>query len=159
MIAIKSRAIFNRCDLSNANFSSASLENSKFKRRSKMHVYRVENTEGKGPYVGNTDFIYSLLEKVYGNARAHNDKNHPIPLDDGISRAEYLMEQKACCGFLTKKQLKDWFSIELRRELSGHGFDVSVYEVEPGYVYTGNTQVLFFKENSKRLNRIRTYLI
>jgi hypothetical protein len=65
-------------------------------------VYRIENNNGRGPYVDNPD--KDMFSIISGNVSI----DRPLPRDDsGINRNPYDEE---LCGFLNETQAKTWFN-------------------------------------------------
>ena len=107
-----------------------------------MIVYRVENADGRGPYVGNP---------VPEMDDAANDRQ-PMAWQDGLS--EWWNDGKANAyryGFRTLEQIKSWFLPDQLTILARHGFRVTEYEVPQSHVLSGKKQVVFNPEQAKPL--------
>ena len=115
-----------------------------------MLIYRVENSQGKGPYWGAAPMY--LFE---------NNRLHPAPQDDskfmlnafrkGFAGNIYLFatNQNIYFGFESIKQFKRWFfknSVIL--DFHKYDFRIVVYKVSAKQVVLGNTQLAFVKENA-----------
>lgn len=89
-------------------------------------IYRVENSEGIGPYcAGNGSMEFSFESSHNGS------KNHPGPFDDeGLAKfwgkMEFSKKEKWKFGFESMEQLLDWFKIEDIAELQEAGFFITL---------------------------------
>jgi len=132
-----------------------------------MLIYRVEHTNGWGPYgtqACNISFI-EILEKAGLNSMVA-DYEHPSPLDDDVIRP-IIYKGKISnfhFGFETFDQLIDWwytYPDKIINTLRNLDFHISVYEVEEhteyAYLeednlksyYLGNIQAIFNKKYAK----------
>lgn len=85
----------------------------------KIKIWRVENSEGEGPY--HNEELDEIL------VRHCNKKTHPAPIDDkDILRWPTLNE---ICGFIDRKQLFNWFTINELRALRDEGYHLKRVEV------------------------------
>ena len=101
-------------------------------------IWRVENREGRGPYVFNEEmFDYE------GPLDIHNKFNgHPAPLEDkGIERNVLPHE---VCGFKTLNQAHAWFSEEDIIWMEQFGFYLKQIDVK-SISAEGQYQVLAIK--------------
>jgi hypothetical protein len=96
-----------------------------------MLVYRVEHTEGGGPYIG-PNGIGDL-------GMRHCDGDHPPPIEDGISRVSGMN-----CGFASLAHFQAWFTPEERQELKDRGFVLMTFHADT--VRTGRKQLMFDRE-------------
>lgn len=86
-------------------------------------VYRIENSDGLGPFNcfgPNLDKISRILDE-YGSFE------HPTPYKDGI-QLEYINEEVLGCVSL--EQLKVWFPDPCRTKLEKLGFAVKKFNVK-----------------------------
>lgn len=117
-----------------------------------MRIYRVEHKDDElGPYRKWQDQLRSKPKRLgifsfHKRADCHGDINiYPTPLYD-IDR---LVEKEEICGFSTKKQLTDWFSIDELRYLIKNGYRIRIYETRE---YTeGRRQTIFYKPLAVKL--------
>lgn len=108
-----------------------------------MKVFRIENSDGTGPYRHSE--IGIELCRIHGGT-----PKHPRPLDDTDPEGKHLInflwqDRSYIFGFSSLEQLLAWFLDELEL-LAEHGFVVSVYE--SSQVVEGKFQVIFIKESS-----------
>lgn len=104
-----------------------------------MLVYRVEDSEGRGPYRKRAGYVHEWSKDENG----HNDYNHPSPYQDGLP-GMWDMESYIC-GFKSKAQLKAWFSEEELSNLEALGFSIKTFEVPKSDVKVGGKQVIFLR--------------
>ena len=102
-----------------------------------MFVYRVENAECHGPYIGREYDSRVDTRDDKTNQRHANMKTHPCPSADGL-----FLEEYDYCAFDSMDKLQKWFKGDIRW-LKMNKFHVSVYEIEPEKVKVGRRQVLF----------------
>lgn len=94
-----------------------------------MKVYRVEHTDGSGPY----------WNGAAGNFYRLFDEDHPEPAASGIKDVRF----NEYFGFASKADMNSWFDKEIRKkfkQLDLHAFE---YEVDPKYVRQGDKQAVF----------------
>jgi hypothetical protein len=103
-------------------------------------VFRVENKDGKGPYVNNNNQSWCK-----DNMR-HRNINHPDPLQDGIFESEAEHNYDYVCGFDDLYKLYDWFSNTELAALYALGFDIMTYETNDIIYGVSGTQIMFKKE-------------
>jgi hypothetical protein len=117
-----------------------------------MLVYRVENSEGGGPY---TFYSFDKADKAVvavSNAlkEAHNESHHhPPPHSDGISFVRHYER----CGFVSIEDLVQWFDGWLQK-LHDVGFRMAIYDVPTDRVRAGEKQVVF--DPFEGINRLAT---
>jgi hypothetical protein len=105
----------------------------------KVHIYRLENESGLGPYRTDHDLEDELLV-------AHSDyKVWPTPDIDGISIHHLFYGWN--CGFQSEEHLYKWFDGFIEK-LHDVGFHIAKYEVDVKYVAYGKKQVVFDKSQS-----------
>ena len=102
-----------------------------------MLVYRVEDAEYHGPYIGRERDIRVDTRDDKASRRHTNMKTHPCPSSDGL-----FLEKNDYCAFDSMEKLQKWFKGDIRW-LKMNKFHVSVYEIEPEKVKVGRMQVLF----------------
>lgn len=96
-----------------------------------MIVWRVQDKDGKGPYMS--------IDSILWRRRSHDTRKHPAPHEDNISLSEVREAWK--CGFKTKKQALEWFAKTELVRLERLGF--TLQKVEAKRVWRGNRQVVF----------------
>ena len=111
-----------------------------------MFVYRVEDDECHGPYIGRSLEDRVDLWNGKANMRHNNMKTHPSPSCDGI-----FLDEGDYCAFDSMEKLRQWFSGDIRW-LKKKKFHVSIYEIEPEKVKVGRKQVLFQMRYSNLVN-------
>jgi len=101
-----------------------------------MKVYRVEHKTTKiGPYrKSNTNFLL--------NGADHTERR-PDPFKDGISFYDVHQYE---FGFSSRKQLLDWFPLQMLITLRGMGYRVVSFEVPDNQLRVGGKQVAYRKE-------------
>jgi hypothetical protein len=105
-------------------------------------IYRVEDEEGKGPYMGS----YDVDEWTEGS---HVGDHHPTPMSDGIEFWKVRDQHgnnNILCGFRDMDQLRKWFTCRELTNLYDMGLRVKVYQVNRDYIWHGNMQVVYHKE-------------
>ena len=97
-----------------------------------LHIWRVQNAHGIGPY--------QAFKKMPQCLEHHNGSNaHPTPSADfGINRSPH---EEEICGFISLQQAYSWFTPEELRELELLGFELTSVSVERITVH-GCRQVL-----------------
>ena len=124
-----------------------------------MKVYRVEDSEGEGPYGSD---LYSWCTTPKMSERHIWSSKTPPPDQDGALlplsiwvRLEDDIQSRTVTsrfGFRTLKQLRSWFTPAARRNLSECGYVISVYEAPGEYVRLGNHQLVFWREGSEKVD-------
>lgn len=88
-------------------------------KTNKKFVWRVENAEGDGPYVG-----YDGSE--WWKTRSHVDVVHPTFIEDNFGPRQeekfFLNRSLYKYGFVSKKQALEWFSVEELNNLATRGY-------------------------------------
>lgn len=102
-----------------------------------MLVYRVEDAECHGPYIGREYDSRVDTRDDTAKVRHGNMKTHPCPSCDGLN-----IEAGDHCGFESMYKLRTWFRGDIRW-LKTNKFHISIYEIEPEKVKIGKRQVLF----------------
>lgn len=100
-----------------------------------MLVYRVENERGIGPYLS----FSPLLEDM---GKAHADRGHPDPYDDGITG----MMASEYCAVRSLEDAQTWFD-GYGEVLDEAGFELNVWEAQD--VTEGVAQVVFRKDTAR----------
>ena len=95
-------------------------------------IYRVEDSEGKGPYYANLGGY--AVKSCGGGPR------HPEPRTEGWHGRHGSAE---VFGFAGKEQLEAWFSWYDLEALRALGYMVNTYDIEPHWA--SETQCTFFK--------------
>lgn len=100
-----------------------------------MKVYRIENSEGVGPY--RSDEFMDLLDEM---KNAHCDEEtHPNLLHDGLAD---VWSEAHICAFDSMKKLSRWFNGYLPLLLS-LGFKVKSYETSEYHYGLSRKQLIF----------------
>lgn len=120
-----------------------------------MIVYRVEHSDGHGPYNFSTaEGEIRTGDMAELNARlcvAHNDSAHPSPREDNVPNC-MGWTIPGVCGFESLSALAAWFE-GWGQELADHGFMIKVFEIDAQWVSAGNRQLVFMPHAS-RLNGV-----
>ena len=93
----------------------------------KLFIYRVQNTNGLGPY---RRWLMESMEDSLIQELDRHSQYDPIrlpPIFDTIGR--WPMKDEIC-GFITLSQANRWFPSDLRIKLFKYGFRLSRVEVE-----------------------------
>jgi hypothetical protein len=106
-------------------------------------VYRVENSEGHGPYTG---ALENNIFNLTGEPMIHDDGAHPTPQEDGLD-FHYGTD---FCAFHSFADCLTWFGRGLLDLLEANGFNVYKFAVEPAAVRVGKHQVVI---NGNMLDR------
>lgn len=111
-----------------------------------MKVYRWENENGRGPYIGGNLRLGNILR------RRHNDrKYYPNPSHDGLG---YIYPAEVC-GFRSLRQMHKWFSPDDIRLLMRYGYKLVVYDVDEENIRFGRKQIVFNKEEAKPVREVK----
>lgn len=101
------------------------------------YIYRIVNKTGRGMY-RSTNERESLWDEAVG---VHNNRIHPLPFSDGISR---YIDPEFRFGFRDIEQMKEWtIDSETRTALERCGGRVHVYRVPKHKIVYGNRQVMY----------------
>jgi len=118
-------------------------------------VYRVETTEGSGPYAAWPNTWGVVLPRDSG---IYDEVSHPLPEDDGLG----YTEDGEKFAFSTVEQFMDWFGFESAiLTLEQSGFFLNVYDIPPENLIVGGRQVKYINPDSSQfvvsLSLIDTY--
>ena len=87
-----------------------------------MLIYRIENAEGKGPYM-------SVGQSAFATEYHNEGSGRPEPeYDFAPTKWEKAHKYKWVFGFSTLDQLSKWFNLKERKKLNELGFKVALYE-------------------------------
>lgn len=100
-----------------------------------MLVYRVEGSDGRGPYTSNKFIDRWLL------CSSHSDNDHPSPYADDLLNN---IHDEEFCGFDSPRALLEWFDPKWRAMFEESHFKVKVYDSE-SYRVGSLGQTLFVK--------------
>lgn len=112
-----------------------------------MKVYRVQHTNGLGPYRNHIENL--IWREVYdGKASKEIERIHdlhtfqrPNPIEDfgwkSIDPDEYVF------GFETYDQYRSWFTKSCRKLLAKHDYQLVIFDVPKKHVLIGQSQVAF----------------
>lgn len=99
-----------------------------------MLVYRLEDEDCQGPYIGSKKEIFREMIDL------HNiDDSHPSPQEDGIMFFNTIVDYSA---FISIASLFDWFD-EWLHLLIQNGFGIFEIEIDKRFVKFGKHQVLY----------------
>ena len=106
-----------------------------------MYIYRIELTNGIGPYNSNDPVTNRFGVKMMNE---HTDNMHPSMWEEhnyhkipsGVSCGEFR------CAFDTAEKLTDWFD-EWFVTLDDYDYKVAIYEVAADNVMIGKYQTIF----------------
>jgi len=111
-----------------------------------MKVIRMQNADGRGPYIWK--FKYSYGEFGYSRVwatRSHCSDRHPSLWGDAVLKQlafENKIPRGVRFGFKTMEQALEWFNCDIELErLKDHGFEFHV--VEAKQVWHGDKQSVF----------------
>lgn len=108
-----------------------------------MLVYRVENENGNGPYVGGAhDLLWLMREDHNTFYDDPADDPHPGPRDDGID----WMAADEYSALASPEAAQTWFE-GYGEVLHGAGFELTVWEAQD--VRHGSKQVVFRKDSAR----------
>ena len=100
-------------------------------------VFRVEDSEGYGPYQGAQAQKCSWYDEM-----GYCHRSHPMPVEDGI-QFDFRRHESCRHGFSSMEKLEAWFGDWLFEVLAS-GFRIALYHVEPNDVLHGKKQVVFY---------------
>lgn len=119
-----------------------------------MRVYRVEDTNGIGPYSERHKLVehQELLDALNSHCL---DNGHPgaCYLDEPFGNGGPTDYYNYRFGFSDMEQLNNWFSPQEQELLNDAGFVISVYEGKE--VLMGRHQVAFKRGLSKLIERVK----
>lgn len=110
-------------------------------------IYRVENSEARGPYTGIGDM------SLWTDSN-HTDAAHPCPNDDSMPWDWNFNHERisdARCGFESLKALTAWFNPQELTKLKELGYRIRAYQVPEDAVIRGKKQIVFDWSRSIRL--------
>jgi hypothetical protein len=118
-----------------------------------MHVYRVENTQGLGPY-------NSWDTSGWGDDIEFVPERHPRPLEDSLlakpwSELSQLRKEKFSFGFLNSRQLTSWFPKRYLERLAEANYSLNKYQVDSLFVIKGDKQCVFMPTKATLVSRCR----
>lgn len=118
-----------------------------------MKVYRIENTEGKGPYNGS---LTCKNKEVLHTLSNHDGHYSPMYYNAKGQRIDLWSEHcHMCCGFTSLGKLLDWFwSTDVLEMLRNNGYFVAIYDCPRWAVLVQSDQVAFDKKEAKLLETI-----
>ena len=125
-----------------------------------MKVYRVEDSEGEGPYGDDDSWCPTpkMLERHHRSPKTPSPERDGgyLPFWLGVPPGMYIPYKtvNSHFGFRTLKQLRSWFTPTARRNLSKCGYVLSVYEAPDEYVHLGNHQLVFWLEGSEKVDEL-----
>lgn len=118
-----------------------------------MLAYRIEDAEGRGPYV-------TRGLDYYEYAASDRFRNKPMAMPGPVRDSPLLRSGVDCdktfvYAFKSLDDLRRVFkSYEGRKAMKRKGFVVTVYECHPEHYVEGIAQCVFRKEHSKMLHKI-----
>ena len=114
-------------------------------------VYRVENTDGVGPYWGK-------IRDWYNKSRCRHDigLNRPGPGECPKIKSTFGRNVPIDYnfGFYSLASLKTWFPKSDRKLLKEDGYSISVYKVPKKSYFRATKQCIFIKEDSEFIEKI-----
>lgn len=117
----------------------------------KTTVWRIEDSEGNGPYRGEDNIARYLGEMQ----REGLIDNGPLPWSDDMLQEKFNRGAKPAnwlCGFANIEQYKSWFCSEEARDLlDRQGYCLVKYEVDSADAWVGRTQAIFSPDKAKRV--------
>jgi hypothetical protein len=113
-----------------------------------MIVYRVEYTDGEGPYrarKGNAELV-TASGQICGD-HGWGDKEHPPPELEGLD-----LSSDWYCGFESEEKLIDWFrDHNWLRRLADLGYRFVAYWVDDDSVQCGQRQLIFLMGEAEKI--------
>lgn len=143
-----------------------------------MHVFRLENEDGRGPYSirrpSSTDWCYpadkrhdahrfaTYLNIEWDEANGINrfdEDPHPSPFQDGLAREGYgwsALDNDEHCGFESEEQMRAWFfrAPHDPQALHDMGLFVTEWKVHGRHVRKGGKQLVFFRNKAELIRRV-----
>ena len=122
-----------------------------------MLVYRIESEDGKGAY-GYSGDIRRPGTKAQKICTGDWFQDHPTPGNDG-NLSDVSLTPLHYFGFISISQLLDWWPKSNWKYFAEWNEEnplqspvgLSVYEVSPLYVETGDKQLVFLRNESQRI--------
>lgn len=108
-----------------------------------MLVYRLENTDGTGPFSG------ALYEFMSSNYHCNTERFPSTYFAFSMHVQDRVRDKPHGC--LCLRQLLYWFPAKVIRKMREKGFGVAVYEVPGQDVIFGKFQLVFDPTNAKRV--------
>lgn len=116
-----------------------------------MMVYRWQNAQGLGPYVGGqlSNIFWESCGEYHGK-----ETGRPTPDDEGTN---YHGERLRSCGdvlfgFASLEQESRWFKEKEKSIMRQRGFELVKYEVDEDYTHTSTTQCMFVIKHARRVD-------
>lgn len=108
-----------------------------------MLIYRVENANGCGMYMGNDhSFSYEMIDSM-----RHPTPNKDASLSKFWNALSFERSQAYSFGYGSLEQLKNWiYQDSWRKEIDESGFRVYVYDSK--HFEIGDTQAVFIKQTA-----------
>ena len=105
-----------------------------------MKVYRIQNSEGLGPYISTDTVKWRDADHYHGR-----DHLHPAPVYDGLTMGEFgrAHREQWVCGFLTMSDLYNWFSTAEIDALGCLGFGITDHKANKDRMLIGEHQIMF----------------
>lgn len=116
-------------------------------------VYRLELPNGDGVY-RHTEYKRSLWAKVTNSFL--DESIHRMPSKDPLLKFDDFFDRHWIFGFISIEQYQHWvFNPYWRREFAKAGAILSSYEVSREYVRQGMEQVIFIRDQAKKIAECR----
>ena len=109
-------------------------------------VYRVEDSEGGGPYFSVEEGVWNALSSIPDA----DDERHPLPADEGLRYHRGLV-----CGFESVASAIAWFTSPVLAQLACLGLPLYGFTVPEEVVQWGNKQVVFDRDAAVQRVRVR----
>lgn len=108
-----------------------------------MHLFRIENAEGDGPYRGGAESI---------GLDTYADDHHPT--HGSLPHHLSCNEMNLRFAFSSLDQLKSWFYVGELRTMQRHGFLLTEWEVDHRAAWSGRKQWAFDATRAERLSAV-----
>ena len=107
-------------------------------------TYRVEDSEGLGPYAGGM---------LYEMDKAHRDDAHPSPWADTDAHGDPLdIRYEEVCALRSLEEVAQWFD-GFGHDLAREGFDVVAYSMPRASVRFGMAQLVYNPREQVEIER------
>jgi len=133
-----------------------------------MNFFRVETQDHQGPYCNTLELClmdWLEMEDVLSNTACDNRyeqymRTHPSPMGDDTTILKHYNHDIPCgyrqnfvFGFISLKQLDNWFCLEQERQYLKH-YNFSITQYSSDLVYSSEYQAIADKTTLKLINRI-----
>lgn len=114
-------------------------------------IFRIENTEGRGPYYNEQSIITHNMYSL------HSSKVRPGPRGDIRLKPHVTPEQYY--GFESLQDLRKWFTLKDIRNFKKHDYHLKIFSVNKRECHKGNKQVMFKRHKAKIMASLSLNLV